>query len=371
MLYRDKASARLLAQAMSTGVMCAALLSACTVANSPWSTRQQVFESSGLLLPGEQQTEMLPIGDILVATITVLSNKPDLVTSIWDSQGHWVASASMSAEPLEELPSFEATYSARMKLSAPADGTWQIRMSAESETRYVVVVEAETSTVLDVRTDRPRYFTGVPINVTAKLLSGPTLLRGGAMRGELRQGAESIQVVDLHETDDSIFKAQFAPVSEAMRPDLVVTATHETIQRQVKVPLVIVEPTARILGVRSEQLLDSDNDEKTDQLVIDVQLDVRQAGRYSLAAHLESREGAPIAYAEHNTAIEAALGQGSDTLRPGEPIITLTFPGGEIQDHGIDGPYSLRLTLYDIDQAGTELDTLEYITRTYVANDFR
>lgn len=365
------AVARLLTKVTLGSMMCLLLLSACALHSSQLTTHQQVLEASGLLRPGEHQTEILPIGDVLSVTITVFSDQPNLLTNVSDPHGDLVASAETSDRPLEDIPSSEGTYSARMKLNRPADGTWQIQMHAGSETWYVIIVEAETSTILDVRTDRPRYLTDSPINVTARLFRGQALLSGGAIRGELRQGSESIQVVDLSETDDGIFRTQFAPVNEAMRPDLLITATNGTVQRQIKVPLVIIESSARILGVRSEQLLDTDNDKEVDQLIIDVQLDVKRAGRYTLAAHLESQEGEPIAYAEHNTAIRAALRQGNDTLSPGQLVISLSFSGQEIYDHGIDGPYSVRLILYDTDQAGAEVDASEYVTWSYSANDFR
>jgi len=118
-------------------------------------------------------------------------------------------------------------------------------------------------------------------------------------------------------------------------------------------------------------LLDNDDDGKVDQLIITVQLDIRDAHSYSLAAHLESQKGEAITYDEYNTAIQAALGQGSETLSPGQVTIPLSFSGRAIQERGINGPYSVRLVLYDIGQAGAEVNALEYVTHSYSINEFK
>ena len=328
---------------------------------------QQVLAVSGVLQSGKQQSEELPIGDISSVLITVISDRPDLLTEIEDPQGKLVASARTS----DSYMAIEGAYSADLKMTAPADGIWLIVLSAKSETQYSIVVTAETATVLDVRTDSPRYPTGSYINVNAKLFRERTLLSGGTARGELLLGSNIIQTIDLSGSNDGGFQGQFSPMDEMMRPDILVTARNGTIQRQVEVPLVIFEPSARILRVQSEQLLDSDNDGKAGQLVITVQLDIRDAHSYSLAAHLESQKGETITYAEYNTAIQAALGQGSETLSPGQVTIPLSFSGRAIQERGINGPYSVRLVLYDIGQAGAEVNALEYVTHSYSINEFK
>ena len=331
------------------------------------SGAQQVLAVSGVLQSGKQQSEELPVGDISSVLITVISDRPDLLTEIEDPQGKLVASARTS----DSYMAIEGAYSADLKMTAPADGIWLIVLSAKSETQYSIVVTAETATVLDVRTDSPRYPTGSYINVNAKLFRERTLLSGGTARGELLLGSNIIQTIDLSGSDDGVFQGQFSPVSEVMRPNILVTARNGTIQRQVELQLVIFEPSARILRVQSEQLLDSDNDGKAGQLVITVQLDIRDAHSYSLAAHLESQKGETITYAEYNTAIQAALGQGSETLSPGQVTIPLSFSGQDIQERGINGPYSVRLVLYDIGQAGAEVNALEYVTHSYSINEFK
>jgi hypothetical protein len=346
------------------------MLNACTQASNRLTTQQQVLEVSGILRSGKQQSEDLPVGDIRSASITVISDQPDLLTEIRDPQGKLVASAQTSDSYLANVPTFEGAYSANMKLTTPSDGMWQIQLSARSETQYFVVVGAETSTVLDVHTDRSRYPTDSYINVDARLFREQTLLSGGTTQGELLSGSRSIQVIDLHENSEGAFQGQFAPVNEAMRPYLIVTVRNGTIQRQVEVPLVIFEPSARILGVLSEQLSDNDNNGKANQLIITVQLDVKSASSYSLASHFEDQKGEAITYAEHNTAIQAALGEGSDTLNPGRHVISLSFSGQEIHNCGVDGPYLIRLILYDVDQAGAEVDAFEYVTRVYLTSDF-
>ena len=365
------AAPKLIAKAVLGSAVCLLLYSACSRANNQLTIQQQILEASGVLQPGQQQIKSLPIGDVFSVVITAFSDQPDLLLNISDPQGNLVTSGRTSDRHLENIPSFEGAYLARLKLHDPIDGMWQIELGARSGTQYTIIVEAETSTVLDVHTDHPRYPTGSNINVVAKLFREHIPLGGGTGQGELRFGSKSIQVIDLYENDEGTFQGQFAPLNKTMRPDLLITVTNGTIQRQVLVSLMIFEPSARILSVQSEQLLDSDNDGKADQLVIAVQLDIRDTHSYSLAAHLESQKGKAITYAEYNTAIQAALGQGSETLSPGQVIISLSFSGRTIQERGIDGPYSVRLVLYDIDQAGAEVDALEYVTRPYSTNDYK
>lgn len=361
-----------LAKAVLVGWLSLLPLSACISSDSRSTMQQQVLQSAGVLQPARQEALTLPVGDARSVIITIYSDQPDCLANVLDPSGDVRQTAATSDRPLKDVLSFEGAYTARMILKAPKDGVWRIELSAEVETWYALVVDTESSTMLDVRTDRQRYPTSAPIRVTAKLFRGSALVGGGTMRAEMRQASNSAQFLDLQETESGVFEGLLYAASESMKPDLVVTAVNGTVQRQVSVPLVIFESNARIREVLSEQLQDTDNDGKADHLILNVQLDVAQASRYILAAHLADEKGDTIAYAQLNTAIRAALGKGSDRIDPGQPVISLSFSGQEINRTGIDGPYFVRMILYDIDQGGAQIDALEsdYVTRPYPARNF-
>lgn len=89
-----------------------------------------------------------------------------------------------------------------------------------------------------------------------------------------------------------------------------------------------------------------------------------QASRYILAAHLADERGDTVAYAQISTAIRAALGKGSDRISLGQPVISLSFSGQEINRTSIDGPHFVYMTLCDIDhQGGSQIDALAVCRR--------
>lgn len=352
-------------------LLCFLPLSSCSSLNSSLSSRQQVLQESGSLIPGSVHTISMPIGNIRTAFVSVFTDNKDLLTEIFDHEEQLVESVWAADQPQVFTSDIEDAFFTLIEIDNPKDGIWHIEINSKQEANYEVRVDAETSTILEVHTDRMSYSTGTPIFVTAQLLQGKVEIIGGEMWGQLLNGTDKFQELVLQETESGIFEGQFEPAIGDVRPSLLITASNATIQRQVIIPLVVYEQSAQILSVIEERL-ESGDTEGINNLILDVQVSVERSGRFTLAAHLESMNGDEIAYAEFNSAILGALGDGNEELHPGLHIISLTFSGEDVRDSGLEGPFNVRIVLYDTDQDGVEVDALEtpYQTLPYSGDEF-
>lgn len=117
-------------------------------------------------------------------------------------------------------------------------------------------------------------------------------------------------------------------------------------------------PPAEFSPPHSDYGLDEDGDLLFDTLVVDVALDVDEAGPYAVWGDLY--DGTGMVY----ITFTYFLGD----LAPGPQTVELHFPGFDIYNVGIDGPYMVELELLDYDFNTIDLDT--HITDPYLYTEF-
>jgi hypothetical protein len=83
------------------------------------------------------------------------------------------------------------------------------------------------------------------------------------------------------------------------------------------------------------------------ELVIDAPVTVKQAGPFALAATVRSAKGEVI------TSLTAPV-----TLAQDARMATIAIPGRDLRARGIDGPFTIDLTLMDASWAAVQLDLL-------------
>ena len=117
----------------------------------------------------------------------------------------------------------------------------------------------------------------------------------------------------------------------------------------------------KFTGYYSDYGTDTDVDGLYDYLTIDVGVNVSAEGVYSINGLLYDINGNEIVWTSNDTHLHA-----------GPQIVKLNFKGGDIQKHGVDGPYYLKnLTSYD--QSWNLLNCIldAYTTSAYNYTDFQ
>ncbi len=113
-------------------------------------------------------------------------------------------------------------------------------------------------------------------------------------------------------------------------------------------------------GSYSDQGLDVDSDGDYDYLRVAFQVSVDQEGAYRLLATLSDSAGEMIA----NVVQEFDLSTGTNT-------INLDFPGGNIREHGVNGPYKVvSLSLLRANGTIADYQQLAYTTQAYNYTSF-
>ncbi|MCB0211510.1 MAG: hypothetical protein KDJ52_19385 [Anaerolineae bacterium] len=121
-----------------------------------------------------------------------------------------------------------------------------------------------------------------------------------------------------------------------------------------------ITSTAIDLGSFSEQVLDADNDGDDEYLRITFNAKLHLSGTYVVQALLKDSSGATISRLEQTR-----------YLFKGNAVpFTLDFPGGDISEHGTNGPY--RIAELALTRDGVLMDhlSLAHTTQAYSAADF-
>jgi len=110
----------------------------------------------------------------------------------------------------------------------------------------------------------------------------------------------------------------------------------------------------------SDRGLDMDNDGDYDYLRIEFQVQAAQEGNYRLLAALKDNEGEMIASVVQDLHLLAGIN-----------AISLDFPGGAINGHGVNGPYQVvSVALLDENGAIVDYQQLAHTTQAYNYTDF-
>ncbi|MBN1615273.1 MAG: dockerin type I repeat-containing protein, partial [Deltaproteobacteria bacterium] len=120
--------------------------------------------------------------------------------------------------------------------------------------------------------------------------------------------------------------------------------------------------SAALTGVFSDTVTDEDSDGVYEALEISVGLNILVPGNYEVRGDLY--KGNQLILSAHTI---------RNNLETGTQIFILSFPGGILSNHGLDGPYELKdVTIMDRNDSAVQADfsAVHYTTAAYQASQF-
>ena len=326
--------------------------------------RQHITEISASLSPQEIQQYFFLVGEATSIELVIISDQPNVSISLLDPLDQVVATTVTSAEPIEGALTFEGQYYARLETEAPIEGEWLAQVTASHEqTILTISIQAVTTALLSVDSEPGPHIAGESAVFHAALRQGFWTLQPILMQMDVYQGDNVLNTYQFR--DDGVYPDETASdgvyslaVPDQGRSGLlsgVIQARKGNIQREERTSFSFIQLTAHLIGVTGEALVDEDNDGLAEALAINVGVEVRETGQYILNAYLDDENGQPVAYAQINTAFNR-LSSGDQVFSQGTHTFQLLFPGSQIRNHGVDGPYFVRLILEDIVQGGATVD---------------
>lgn len=348
-------------------------------ANTQTDEAQQIAQFSGTAQAGNTAQHSFPVDQVGSLTLILVNDQPGLTLSLLDPSGANVATEISSAEPVDDALALEGAYYASIKIQDPPPGEWIASLTSPQSSPYTLLVQGTTTTRLNVQTKSYRQNVGEAAILHATLTQERAVLHPSIVQMELYQEARLIGTFSFHDdgaapdekAHDGIYSLEISDQGLIGTLFGTVTAKEGHVQRQALVSLLFVQPTAKILNIEGERLIDENSDGLAEYLEITVRLDVEQTGQYILNAYLDDKDGQAIAFDQINHAFNAVLG-GETQLEEGAQSLSLSFPGPQIRSHNINGPYHLRLILQDQSQEGVDVDvtTEAYVTKPYQVSDF-
>jgi len=253
----------------------------------------------------------------------------------------------------------------------PAEaGAWTVEVtgtgSASPDSGYVLAAFMQLPTGAGITLDAEMADlcgVGVPVTITGTLGSDGVPITGASVTATVKDPDRTgITELDLVEAGDGRYRADFTPAVPGLHTvALHAQGTDPAFSREQLFVTAAVPGLARFTGAVSDAGLDTDDDGRFDQLVVDVGLEVDVAGAYALRAALTDTGG---------TAIEQV--RLDVQLDPGPQSVPLPFAGDLVYANGSDGPYLVEDLLIADGATGTGLALGPvYQTASYAHTDFQ
>ena len=364
-------------------VICLLLISSagCAVwsARHPESMPSSDFRGEIELGETKRHTFLVDAGAQVQFTVTTLD--ADLEVVIYDPDGTRIDPQVVGTDPDIEYGKEDTGEGGKYTwyiVQNPTPGKWQVEITATTGGEYIASVEIESDVSLVASTDKGSYRIDEEIQIKATFRDGDVPIIGADVMAEIWKPDQSVDKVTLYDDgthgddtpDDGMYFNVYPGSSIPGYIDISVAAATASIARTAERHIVVTPGTARLTGVYNEKPIDSDADGLYDVLRIDVEVDIVTVGHYEIAGYLEKDPLKPaIAYAEYNTQL-----QGAGQLSAGRQYISLEFDGEHIRASRLDGPYQVRVILYDQSDTSIEVDTnagAPYITGRYAADRFQ
>jgi hypothetical protein len=227
---------------------------------------------------------------------------------------------------------------------------------------YYADLEADLR--LNAATDRPWYPLGASAIVTATL---STRTSGADVRARLQWLGDGTSPRGsptdfklLSEGEPGNYGETIPNLTRAGYYLLRVTARGQGYARERETLFAVSPNTARFSGSARAHVEGTPGNYSA--LVVEAPVNVDRAGAFALGVSLQDSKGLQI------LALTAPL-----TLAQGAQTASLTIPGRDLRARGIDGPFTLALTLMDTTWAAVPLEENRkaLTTEAWRANDFR
>ncbi len=268
------------------------------------------------------------------------------------------------------------TYHYQYRIANPASGAWTARVQTGGEAAFAIVGAVASPVVLSVSVDAASYFPGDTITAQAGLIQSGTALQGGTMAGQLEQPSGSFSSVSFYDNgtngdplaDDGVFTARMTAPGAQGQLSLRVAADRSMTHRETSILVPVSTQTGEIGSVTNEWTVDDDGDGLIDRVMIQLNLQVLQAGHFDLRGTLVDSHGDFVESAEFST-----RSLSTDPLSQGTYGAVLAFDGQQIWQTGKDGRFTLTsLELSDSTRQVLRVDSVDllYTTRTYARSQF-
>lgn len=300
---------------------------------------------TGTLTAGQVQSVTVPVEAVTTAGFVVMGEGPLTVTLLTPA-GQIIDPTTPAVDPNVRYAAQDATtlWYYQYRVESPADGLWQIRIEAAATTEFEALAVGASPLLVQLFADQGVYRPGEIITLETGVLAEPgTLHTGFAFSSTVQLPGGGAFPLTFHDdgaqgdkvAGDNLYAAQFTAPTANADLEIVVQAAKNNIVRIESLLVPVVAQTATLLGVGNERAVDTNGNGFFDALLIDVAIDVLEAGDYDVVGDLYDGSGEKVADGVFTT---FAAGMPFAT---GVQTVTLTFDGKTLREAGVDGPYVL------------------------------
>jgi pimeloyl-ACP methyl ester carboxylesterase len=282
-----------------------------------------------------------------------------------------------------EIPHILGTFKVFLIKNA-SQGRWVMRVRGESEippdgTPALMWAAFHSPLKLNVDIPKAIYSIGEGAVLKAQLMKASQPVTGATVTAEVIQpDGQSVTVNLLDDGEhqdgkagDGVYGAVLTNLTEPGTYRFIVTAKGQTRQeggtnfeRSAMGSFEVASPAARLTGRYTDEGMDEDNDGLFERLRVDVQVQIQQAGSFTLSGALADGAGRTIT--QTSVSFEAT--------EAGVMTISLFFDGQAIGNWNYSGRFQLRdvTLLHRTDRGMVFADSHDhpYDTREYQANQF-
>jgi hypothetical protein len=334
---------------------------------------------TGTLTAGQIQSITVPVEVVTTAGFVVMGDGPLTVTLLTPA-GQTIDPATPAVDPNVRYDAQGDTtfWYYQYRVETPANGLWQIRIEAAAATEFETFAVGASPLLVHLFRDQGVYRPGETVTLETGVLEEPSTLHTGFAFSATVQAPGSDLPLTFHDdgvqgdklAGDNLYAAQFTAPAANADLEIVVQAAKNNIVRFESLLIPVVAQTATLLGVGNERAMDTNGNGFFDAVLVDVVIDVLEAGDYDVVGDLYTGSGEKAADGVFTT-----LADGTPFVT-GVQTVTLTFDGKTLREAGSDGPYVLDHL--EVDHHAAEFDfpmTVDaartvYTTTAYTADQF-
>lgn len=341
-------------------------------------TAKQVIltQPGGLAGPGQMSIDVVVDGgtQLVIETYATQAVSYYLV----DPGGRLITPAVANADPLiDYFDSVESGLSYHSYvITNPTPGLWRAQVQSSSAVDFTVMALVDSPSTLAIATDRLSYLPGEIVTVQAALMQSGAALPGSIVSGEFEQPNGAFTPLAFYDdgtngdptANDGLYTARFTAPQARAKLRINVLASRPAIRREGSVVFTVSAQTAAINGVSRSWTVDEDQNGLIDWLMIEVKLNVLQAGHFDLLGNLVDGNGVLV-----HSAQAVSRNQSANPLAPGVRLFVLAFDAQAFWQSNRNGPYILTdLKLMDTTDQIIQVDIRNnlYTTAAYNVNQF-
>jgi len=360
------------------------------IANSRQQSLSEPIQVSslwqGLIKQAEVQEHVVTIDTPSITAFVVNWWAGDVVFELQTPTGEWITEETANGNDVifDYLPNLLIGKAKVFLIKNASQGRWVMRVRGESDippdgTPALMWAVFYSPLKLNIEIPKAIYSIGEGTVLKAQLTKAGQPVTGATVTAEVIQPDGQLVTVNLlddgeHQdgrAGDGVYGAVLTNLTEPGTYRFIVTAKGQTRQeggtnfeRSAMGSFEVASPAARLAGGYADEGMDEDNDGLFERLRVDVQVQVQQAGNFTLSGALADGSGRIITQA--SVSFEAATS--------GVVTVSLPFDGESIGNWGYSGRFQLRdiTLLHQTDRGWIIADIQEhpYDTREYQANQF-